>query len=155
MPNEARPSSGLSSAPPSATPTAGDVQSATFDVVGVRLELSASVGAVRLTIAQAGAQDSYAIEPVVLAAWALATRQLLSLHPVAVPGRAEIRAPFLFDRDGRPVMAFEALVSELGLGYRLLVGDREPRPGVVTTAEVVRDVVQAAAGVGTAARAGN
>jgi hypothetical protein len=155
MPNEAHPLSGLSSAPPSATPTARDVQSATFDLVGIRLELSASVGAVRLTIARAGDQDSYAIEPVVLSTWALATRRLLSLHPAAVPERAEIRAPFLFDRDGRPVLAFEALVSELGLGFRLRVGDREPRLGVVTTAEVVRDVVEAAGGVGTAASARN
>jgi len=155
MPNEVNPVSGLSSAPTSAARSGGDAQSATFDIVGIRLELSGSPGAARLVVFRLGALDTYAIEPAALAAWAIATTKLLSLQAAAVPAeRAEIRTPFLFDRDGRPAIAFEALVSELGVGYRLLVGDAaEPAVGVVTTAEVVRGVAQAAAGVGTVARA--
>ena len=155
MPNELNPLSGLSSAPPSATPSAGRAQSATFDVVGIRLELSASAGAARVIVSRAGGHETFAIEPAALAAWAVATTKLLSLQPAAIPSdRADIRAPFLFDIEGRPAIAFEARVSELGVGYRLLVdAGAEPTVGVVTTAEVVRDVAQAAAGVGTAARA--
>lgn len=155
MPNDVNPLSGRSSAQPSATPSAGAAQSATFDVVGIRLELSASAGAARLIVSRAGAHDAYAIEPLALAGWAIATTKLLSLQAAAVAAeRAEIRAPFLFDRESRPAIAFEALVSELGVGYRLLVGTAaEPAVGVVTTAEVVRGVTQAAAGVATFARA--
>lgn len=155
MPNGVNPLSGLSSAPASAARSEGDAQSATFDVVGIRLELSASRGAACLVVSRTGALDTYAIEPTALAAWAIATTKLLSLQAAAVPaGRAEIRAPFLFDREGRPAIAFEALVSELGVGYRLLVGDAaEPAAAVVTTAEVVLGVAQAAAGVGAVARA--
>jgi hypothetical protein len=154
MPNDVNPLSGRSSAPPSATPSAGNAQSATFDVVGIRLELGVSVGAARLVVSRAGALETYAIEPVALAAWAVATTKLLSLEGAAAPaGRAEIRAPFLFDREGRPAVAFEALVSEVGVGYRLLVAAAaEPPVGVVTTAEVVRGVAQAAAGVATVTR---
>jgi hypothetical protein len=157
MPNDVNPLSGRPSAPPSATPSARDAQSATFDVVGIRLALSASGGTARLIVSQAGAHDTYAIEPVALAAWAVATTKLLSLQAAVVPAeRAEIRAPFLFDRDSRPAIAFEALVSELGVGYRLLVGAAaEPAVGVVTTAELVRGVAQAAAGVATIARTSN
>jgi hypothetical protein len=157
MPNDRNPLSGLSSAPPSAIPSAGQAQSATFDVVGIRLEIIASAGAARLIVSRAGVHETFAIAPVALAAWAVATRKLLSLQPAAGPSdRAEIRAPFLFDRDGRPAIAFEALVSELGVAYRLIVdAGAEPTVGVVTTAEVVRDVAQAAAGVGTAAHAGS
>ena len=156
MPNDANPLSGLSSAPPSATTSAGDLQSATFDVVGIRLELSASAGTARLIVSRAGTRDAHDIEPVALAAWAAATTKLLSLYAAAVPSeRAEIRAPFLFDRDGRPVIAFEALVSELGVGYRLLAGGAESGVGVVTTEDVVRDVTRAAAAVGTVAGAGS
>lgn len=154
MPNDLNPLSGLSAAPASAARPEGDAQSATFDVVGIRLELNATPGAARLLVSQTGAVDTYAIEPVALTAWAAATTKLLSLQAAAVAaGRAEIRAPFLVDRDGRPSIAFEALISELGVGYRLLVsGAAEPAAAVVTTAEVVRGVAQAAAGVGAVAR---
>lgn len=153
MPNDLNPLSGLSSTPPSAIPSAGQAQSATFDVVGIRLELSASAGTAQLIVSRPGANETFAIEPVALAAWAVATTKLLSLQAAAVPSdRAEIRAPFLFDREGRPAIAFEALISELGVGYRLLVdAGAEPMVGVVATAEVVSDVGQAAAGVATAA----
>ena len=155
MPNDVNPLAGLSSAPASAARPEGSAQSATFDVVGIRLELNAAPGAARLLVSRAAALDIYAIEPAELAAWAVATTKLLSLQAAEVPaGRADIRAPFLFDREGRPTIAFEALVSELGVGYRLLVGGpAEPAAAVVTTAEVVRDVAQAAAGAGSLARA--
>jgi hypothetical protein len=57
------------------------------------------------------------------------------------------------DREGQPSIAFEALVSEHGVGYRLLVRPgEEPLASLVTTEDVVRDMAQAAAGVGKAAR---
>ena len=119
------------------------------------MSFSASRGAACLVVSLTGALDTYAIEPTALAAWAIATTKLLSLQAAAVPaGRAEIRAPFLFDREGRPAIAFDALVSELGVGYRLLVADAaELAAAVVTTAEVVLGVAQAAAGLGAVARA--
>jgi len=63
-----------------------------------------------------------------------------------------IRAPFLVDREGRPSIAFEALVSELGVGYRLLVcSATDQPPGLMTTADVVQGMAQAAAGAATLA----
>jgi hypothetical protein len=94
------------------------------------------------------------VEPGALAAWAVATTKLLSLQPAeSARGRAAIRAPFLVDRDGQPTIAFEALVSEYGVGYRLLIG-REQGPGasLVTTDDVLRGMAQAAEGIGRIAR---
>jgi hypothetical protein len=94
------------------------------------------------------------VEPGALAAWAVATTKLLSLQPAeSARGRAAIRAPFLVDRDGQPTIAFEALVSEYGVGYRLLIG-REQGPGasLVTTDDVLRGMAQAAEGIGRLAR---
>jgi hypothetical protein len=61
--------------------------------------------------------------------------------------RVEFRTPFLIDREGRASIAFEGLVSELGLSYRLLVNGAEGRvAGVMTTSDVVRGVAEAAGG---------
>ena len=147
------PLSGLSSSPPDTLRSDGR-QSATFEVVGFRLELSASPGAAQLVIAGDSACDTYVVESAALAAWAVATGKLLSLQPAdgARDGTA-IRAPFLMDNEGRPSIAFEALVSELGVGYRLLVArGAEPVAGLMTTADVVHGMTQAAAGAGTVAR---
>ena len=94
------------------------------------------------------------VEPGALAAWAVATTKLLSLQPAeSARGRAAIRAPFLVDRDGQPTIAFEALVSEYGVGYRLLVrGEEKPLAGLVTTEDVLRGMAQAAVGIGIVAR---
>jgi len=63
-----------------------------------------------------------------------------------------IRTPFLVDREGRPSIAFEALVSELGVGYPLLVGGDADQPaGLTATADVVQGMAQAAAGAATLA----
>jgi hypothetical protein len=129
-------------------------QSASFDVGSVRLELSASPGAARLVLAADGSRDTYVIDPSALTAWSSATTKLLSLAPAADPEhRAEFRAPYLIDREGRTSIAFEGLVTELGVGYRLLVS----RPsgvvtGIMTTAEVARSVAEAAAGAAAVAR---
>ena len=146
------PLSGLSSSPPSALRTDGR-QSATFEVLGVRLELSAWPGGARLIIAGDGSSGTYVVDAPALAAWAVATTKLLSLMPArGARDRMAIRAPFLVDREGRPSIAFEALVSESGVGYRLLVcsGTDQP-PGLMTTADVVQGMAQAAAGAATLA----
>jgi len=147
------PVSGLSSSPTSSV-GAERHHSATFEIVGWRLELLASRGAARLVMVGDGARYIHAVEPNALAAWATATTKLLSLRPASsARGRATIRAPFLVDREGQPSIAFEALVSEHGVGYRLLVRPgEEPIASLVTTEDVVRDMAQAAAGVGKAAR---
>jgi len=135
-------------------PSARRAHSATFEIVGWRLELSTSPGAARLEIVGDRARDTHMVEPGALAAWAVATTKLLSLQPAeSARGRAAIRAPFLVDRDGQPTIAFEALVSEYGVGYRLLIG-REQGPGasLVTTDDVLRGMAQAAEGIGRLAR---
>lgn len=149
--------SGLSASPASAARSESDTRSATFDVTGIRLELTASPGAARLVVSSGDDRDVYVVEPAALDAWSAATVKLLSLQPArGTADRAEIRAPFLFDRDGRPSIAFEALASEQGVGYRLLVsGAAEMVAGFVTTAELVLGVAQAAAGAATVARAVN
>jgi hypothetical protein len=155
MPNDVNPLSGLSAAPMSSARSESDTRSATFDIVGIRLELSASPGDARLAVSSGDDSDVYLVEQAELVTWAAATIKLLSLQPAeSDTDRAEIRAPFLFDTEGRPSIAFEALVSHQGVGYRLLVsGAAEMVAGFVTTAEVVRGVAQAAAGAGTVARA--
>jgi len=147
------PVSGLSASPTSSV-RAERQHSATFEIVGWRLELSSSPGAARLVMVGDGARYAYVVEPSALATWATATEKLLSLRPAeSARGRAAIRAPFLVDREGQPSIAFEALVSEHGVGYRLLLqGDQEPRASLVTTEDVVRGVAQAAAGVGMVAK---
>ena len=147
------PVSGLSSSPTSSVRAEGQ-HSATFEIVGWRLELSASPGAARLEIVGDRARDTHMVEPGALAVWAVATTKLLSLQPAeSARGRAAIRAPFLVDRDGQPTIAFEALVSEYGVGYRLLIGrEQGPDASLVTTDDVLRGMAQAAEGIGRVAR---
>jgi hypothetical protein len=94
------------------------------------------------------------VEPSALAEWAAAASKLLSLRTAKTArDRAAIRAPFLTDRDGRPSIAFEALVSEQGVAYRLLVRVGEQPPvSLVTTEDVVQGMAQAASGAGMVAR---
>ncbi len=54
--------------------------SATFEIVGWRVELSASAGAARLVIVGDGAQYTHLVDPGALAAWAAATTKLLALR---------------------------------------------------------------------------
>jgi hypothetical protein len=147
------PVSGLSSSPTSSVRAEGQ-HSATFDIGGWRLELSASPGAARLDMDAERARATHVVEPGALAAWAAATSKLLSLQPAEnARGRSTIRAPFLVDREGHPTIAFEAVVSEHGVGYRLLIGGKqEAGATLVTTEDVVRGMAQAAAGIGRVAR---
>ena len=147
------PVSGLSSSPTSSVRAEGQ-HSATFEIVGWRLELSASPGAARLDIVGDRARDTHVVEPGAMAAWAAATSQLLSLQSAEnARGRSAIRAPFLMDREGQPTIAFEAVVSEHGVAYRLLIRSKqEASAGLVTTEDVVRGMAQAAAGIGRVAR---
>ena len=148
------PLAGLSSSAGSVPRTPGETQSASFAVGSLRLELTASPGAARLVVGDARAKDTYVVDPESLAAWAAATRKLLALRPAKnASDRMEYRAPFLFDREHRASIAFEGLVSEYAVTYRLLVsGASEKVAGLMTTAEVVRGVAEAADGAGTVAR---
>jgi hypothetical protein len=147
------PLAGLSSSPSSSLRADGR-QSATFDVGGLHLEFSAETGAARLVIAGDRLRDTYVVEPTALAAWAVAAIKLVSLEPAdSAGGRVAIRTPFLVDREGRPSIAFEALVSEEAVEFQLLVSNvPEQSAGLMTTEEVVRGMAQAAAGAGTVAR---
>jgi hypothetical protein len=61
--------------------------------------------------------------------------------------RVEFRTPYLIDREGRQSIAFEGLVSELGVSYRLLVtGAKNKVAGLMIERDVVRGVVEAAGG---------
>jgi hypothetical protein len=99
-------------------------------------------------------REVYVVEPAALGAWASATLRLLSLSPAAGAGDgAQYRAPFLIDREGRPAIAFEGLVSARAVAFRMLVAGAESRvAGIMTTADVIRGVMEAASGVVTVAR---
>ena len=148
------PISGVSSVRADAPRTDGAIQSASFDVGGLRLEFSAAPGATRLVVAADDARDTYVVDPAALGAWAAATRKLLTLEPAAgSDGRAEFRAPFLIDRESRASIAFEGLVADNGVSYRLLVhGAGERIAGFMTTAAVIRGVCEAASGAGSVGR---
>jgi hypothetical protein len=132
-------------------------QSASFQIGSLLLELSASPGAARLVITADTTRCAHVIDPADLAAWAVSTARLftLSAAPTA-DGRAEFRSPYLLDREGTATIAFEALVSENGVGHRLLV-TRGPNSitGIMTTTDMARGVAEAAAGAAAvAARTG-
>ena len=147
------PVSGLSSSPTSSARAEGQF-SASFEIAGCHLELAAHRGAAQLVLTGGTERYTHVIEPSALAAWAIAITKLLSLRPAETArGRAAIRAPFLVDREGQPSIAFEAMVSEQGVGYRLLVRRADERfAGLATTEEVVRGMAQAAAGFGRIAQ---
>ena len=146
--------SGLSSPPTSPPRSDAETQSASFHVGELQLELTAAPGAARLVVSGDGARDVYVVDPSTLAAWAEATAKLLSLSAVEEPAaRVDFRAPFLIDREGRESITFEGLVSEHGVSYRLLVSGASDRvAGLITTADLVRGVVEAARGAVLVAR---
>ena len=131
-------------------------QTASFDVAPFRLELSAAPGAARLVVAHGDDRDIYVVDPGALSAWATAFTRLLSLDSWRNPrGHVEFRAPFLIDREGRASVAFHGVVDEHAVTYRLLVCGAASRVvGVVTTADLVRDVAKAVAGAVSVARSG-
>ena len=144
---------GISALPPSRH--GAELQSATFDVGSVRLELHASPGTARLVLEADGNRETHVIDPAALAAWSAATSRLLALSTATTPEqRAEFRAPYLLDREGRASIAFEGLVSEGAVAYRMLVcRGPDTITGVMTTAGVTRSVAEAAAGAAAVARA--
>jgi hypothetical protein len=129
-------------------------QSATFEIAGLTLVLSAAAGAARLVVSGNGARDTYVVDPGALSQWAVATKKLLALTPIPTSAdRIEFRAPFLSDREGRPSIAFEGLVSEESVTYRLLVTGAQDRvAGLMTSLEILRGVVEAASGAALVAR---
>lgn len=148
------PGPGVSSS--TATPRRADaeMQSASFEIGGLRLDFSASPGAARLVVSGDGARDTYVVEPSGLADWAGSTEKLLALREVPdSAARVEFRTPFLIDREGRESIALEGLVSELGVSYRLLItGAKNQVAGLMIETEVVRGVVEAAAGAAALAQ---
>jgi hypothetical protein len=141
------PVSGLSSSPTSSARAEGQF-SASFEIAGWHLELAAYRGSAKLVLSRETERHTHMVEPSALAVWAVAITKLLSLRPAETArGRAIIRAPFIVDREGQPSIAFEAMVSEGGVGYRLLIRRADERlTSLATTEEVVRGLAQAAAG---------
>lgn len=143
--------------PAPARQTDGAPQTAAFTVGALQIELTAAPGAARLVVAGDGARDIYVVEPHALATWASAIGRLLALVPASRPTeRAEYRSPFLLDREARPSIAFEGLVGEQAVSYRLLVTGADARiAGLMTTADVIRAIAEAAAGAVVVASAAN
>ena len=143
-------------APSPAGPADAAPQTACFFVGGLQIELTAAPGAARLVVAADGCRDIYVVEPNALAAWAADSARLLSLvRAIDRTQRAEYRAPFLIDREGREAIAFEGLVTEQAVSYRLLVsGARASVAGVMTTGDILRQVCAAAVGAASVATSG-
>lgn len=133
---------------------AGATQTASFSVGSLDLALSAAPGAARLVVTSPRDRDIYVVDPSALEAWATSTHRLLSLTPAQSGGETvEFRAPYLVDREGRASVAFEAHVGTDAVTYRLLVSGASSRvAGLMTTAELVRSLVEAAAGAVAVAR---
>jgi hypothetical protein len=140
---------------PVVPPTGATTQSASFDIGSVRLELVTSSGVIRLVVTTEGNRETHAIDVDSLIAWSAATTKLLGLLPVATAAeRSEFRAPWLLDHDGKAVIAFEGLVTEQSVTYRLLVA-RGPSAvtGIMTSGDVLRSLAEAAVGAAAVARA--
>ncbi len=155
--DRSRPTPDLNELTPSASigSVEGAPQTASFAVGAFRVELTAAPGAARLIVSADGSRDIYVVDPDALAVWAADIARLLSIGPAADQNhRAEYRAPFLIDRERRQSVAFEALVTEQAVSYRLLVTGAAGRlAGLMTTAELVREVADAAAGAAAVASA--
>ena len=138
----------------------GAAHTASLAVGALRLDLIAAWGAARVVVSSGDDREVYVVEPAALASWARATVRLLSLTPAGGAAHgAEYRAPFLIDREGRPAIAFEGLVAAQAVTFRLLrfsrgsdsldpiVSGAESRvAAVMTTADIIRDVTDAASG---------
>ena len=180
------PVSDFSHATPTHSTAGGATQTAAFAVGALRVELSAARGAARVVVTSGDDREIYVVEPAALASWARATVRLLSLAPARGAGQgAEYRAPFLIDREGRPAIAFEGLVTAQAVTFRLLTFSRGSDPldprrsrgsdpldpvepvdpvvngagsrlaGIVTTAGLIRSVTDAAWGAATVALTGD
>ena len=136
-----------------ATPV--DAQTASFDVGGFRIELAARIGALTLDVIVGDARDTYVIDPETLDCWADGTARLLALSPASRPTeRADYRAPYLMDVEGRAALAFESAVTEHGVAHRLLVMGQGGRVAVLAAAAAtLTDLIGAARGTVSLARA--
>ncbi len=132
-------------------------QTAAFDIDAIRIEIAVRDGAATLSVAKGPDRDVYRVEPAVLDQWAASTSRLLELMPASGPGeRAEFRAPFLIDIDGRAAIAFESSVAEQGVVHRcLLVGAAGQIGSAYVAPELIRDLLEAARGAAAVARAGS
>jgi hypothetical protein len=132
----------------------GDARTASFDIGGYRIELAARDGATTLHVTGTDRRDSYLVDPEALDRWAEGTERLLGLSPASGPDeRADFRAPFLMDAEGRAALAFEAVVTEQGVAHRLLVMAHDGRVAALpTSAEDLRELVAAARGAVSFAR---
>ena len=138
----------------------GATQTASFAVGTLRLDLIAAPGAARVVVSSGDDRDMYVVEPAALSSWSRATARLLSLAPAGdAAGGAEYRAPFLIDREGRPAIAFDGVVTAQAVTFRLLrlsrgsapldrvvIGAESPVSRIMTTADIVRAVTDAASG---------
>ena len=157
------PVSAFSHAAATESTAGGAAQTASFAVGALRLDLIAACGAARVVVWSGEEREVYVVEPAALASWARATVRLLSLTPAGGAAHgAEYRAPFLIDREGRPAIAFEGLVAAQAVTFRLLRFSRGSAPldpldpvvseaesrvaAVMTTADIIRDVTDAASG---------
>ena len=125
-----------------------DARTATFEIGGYRIELAARERATTLSVSGAEGRNSYLVDPEALDRWAEGTARLLGLSPASSPGeRADFRAPFLMDAEGRAALAFESVVTEQGVAHRLLVMGQDGRvAGLPTSVEDLREMVAAARG---------
>lgn len=132
-------------------------QTASFDVGGFTLVLSATSGAATLAVIAGQDRDIYHLDPETLEHWADATARLLGLTPAAGPSAcAEFRAPFLVDVEGRAAIAFESVVGETRVAHRHLVMGQEGRVAVTpTSADLLCEMVGAARGAVRFAREGS
>jgi len=134
-----------------------EAQTASFAIGEFTVELAASAASAILSITAGDDRDDYRIDPEMLDQWAGSTARLLELTPAASPsGRAEFRAPFLMDTDGRASIAFESAVTEGHVGHRLLIMGQGGRVAVVAApADLVGELVDAARGAVRFSRAGS
>ena len=98
--------------------------------------------------------DTYVIDPETLDCWTDGTARLLALSPASRPGeRADYRAPFLMDIEGRAALAFESVVTEHGVAHRLLIMGQGGRvAALAASTEMLTDLIAAARGTVSFAR---
>ena len=131
-----------------------DDRTATFDIGGFRVELAARDGATTLSVSGAEGRNTFLIDPEALDRWADGTARLLGLSSASGPDeRADFRAPFLIDAEGRAALAFESVVTEQGVAHRLLVMGQDGRVAALpTSVDHLREMVAAARGAVSFAR---
>ena len=169
--------SGFSRTPAGESTVRGATQTASFAVGTLRLDLIAAPGTARVVVSSGDDRDVYVVEPAALLVWARATVRLLSLAPAGdAAGGAAYRAPFLIDREGRPAIAFEGLVTAQAVTFlllrisrgsdpldprgsdpldRVVSGAESPVSRIMTTADIIRGVTDAASGAAAVALAAN